>query len=321
MDTDSFVTILRTEVNEMNQLLHDFFLLLSKNKTLIKIAKRFGLRFGASRFVAGETIQSTIAVIRSLNKKNLAVTVDYLGEFINDEHEAREMADQAIAAIYAIGKLSLQAQLSIKLTSLGLDLSENLALFHMRRILKAARENGVFVTIDMEDYTRCQRTLDIFRLLKAEYDNVGTVLQAYLFRSEKDMEELNEYHPNLRIVKGAYKESPQVAFPDKKDVDENYKRLVRIHLLNGNFTAIATHDDSIIEYVKQFTQEYQIPRSSFEFQMLYGIRPERQAELANEGYNMRVYVPYGKDWYGYFMRRLAERPANVKFVLKSLFKK
>ncbi|WP_416828608.1 proline dehydrogenase family protein [Ectobacillus polymachus] len=305
----------------MNQLLHDFFLLLSKNKTLIKIAKRFGLRFGASRFVAGETIQSTIAVIRSLNKKNLAVTVDYLGEFINDEHEAREMADQAIAAIYAIGKLSLQAQLSIKLTSLGLDLSENLALFHMRRILKAARENGVFVTIDMEDYTRCQRTLDIFRLLKAEYDNVGTVLQAYLFRSEKDMEELNEYHPNLRIVKGAYKESPQVAFPDKKDVDENYKRLVRIHLLNGNFTAIATHDDSIIEYVKQFTQEYQIPRSSFEFQMLYGIRPERQAELANEGYNMRVYVPYGKDWYGYFMRRLAERPANVKFVLKSLFKK
>lgn len=321
MDTDSFVTILRTEVNEMNQLLRDFFWILSKNKTLIKMAKRYGLRFGASRFVAGETIQSTIAVIRSLNKKNLAVTVDYLGEFINDEHEAREMADQAIAAIYAIGKLSLQAQLSIKLTSFGLDLSENLALFHMRRILKAARENGVFVTIDMEDYTRCQRTLDIFRLLKADYDNVGTVLQAYLFRAEKDMEQLNKYHPNLRIVKGAYKESPQVAFPDKKDVDENYKRLVRIHLLNGNFTAVATHDDSIIEYVKQLIQEYQIPRSSFEFQMLYGIRPERQDELANEGYNMRVYVPYGKDWYGYFMRRLAERPANVMFVLKSLFKK
>jgi proline dehydrogenase len=308
-------------VNEMSQHIRNLFLFLSRNKTLIKMAKRFGLRFGASRFVAGESIQSATAAIRSLNKKNLTVTIDFLGEFIKDEHEAREMADQSIVAINAIGKQQLHAHISLKLTSLGLDLSENLVLFHMRRILKAAQEQGVFVTIDMEDYSRCEKTLDIFKLLKDEYDNVGTVLQAYLFRTEKDMEELNKYHPNLRIVKGAYKESGQVSFLDKNDVDDNYKRLVRIHLLNGNFTAVATHDDSIIEYVKHLIEEYHIPRSNFEFQMLYGIRPERQVELVKEGYNMRVYVPYGKDWYGYFMRRLAERPANVAFVLKSLFKK
>jgi proline dehydrogenase len=305
----------------MEQLMRDFFLFLSKNKTLTKLAKKYGLRFGASRFVAGETIAQAVEVIKQLNKKGLAVTVDYLGEFVDNEKEANEMANHCIEAIEAIGREKLNSQLSLKMTSMGLDISDELVMRNMRRILDTAKQHGVFVTIDMEDYSRCQKTLDIFKQLKTEYDNVGTVLQAYLYRTVSDIEDLKDYHPNLRLVKGAYKESPEVAFPDKKDVDENFKKIIKMHLLNGNYTAVATHDDAIIEYTKQLVKEYNIPNSQFEFQMLYGIRPERQEQLAREGYTMRVYVPYGTDWYGYFMRRLAERPANVAFVLKGIFRK
>ena len=305
----------------MEQLMRNFFLFLSKNKTLTKLAKKYGLRFGASRFVAGETIEQAVEVIKQLNKKGLAVTVDYLGEFVDNEKEANEMANHCIEAIEAIGREKLNSQLSLKMTSMGLDISDELVMRNMRRILDTAKQHGVFVTIDMEDYSRCQKTLDIFKQLKKEYDNVGTVLQAYLYRTVSDIEDLKDYHPNLRLVKGAYKESPEVAFPDKKDVDENFKKIIKMHLLNGNYTAVATHDDAIIEYTKQLVKEYNIPNSQFEFQMLYGIRPERQEQLAREGYTMRVYVPYGTDWYGYFMRRLAERPANVAFVLKGIFRK
>jgi proline dehydrogenase len=305
----------------MEQVMRNFFLFLSKNKTLTQLAKKYGLRFGASRFVAGETIEQAVEVIKQLNKKGLAVTVDYLGEFVDNEQEANEMANHCIEAIEAIGREKLNSQLSLKMTSMGLDISDDLVMRNMRRILDTAKEHGVFVTIDMEDYSRCQKTLDIFKQLKKEYDNVGTVLQAYLYRTVSDIEDLKDYHPNLRLVKGAYKESPEVAFPDKKDVDENFKKIIKMHLLNGNYTAVATHDDAIIEYTKQLVKEYNIPNSQFEFQMLYGIRPERQEQLAREGYTMRVYVPYGTDWYGYFMRRLAERPANVAFVLKGIFRK
>lgn len=305
----------------MEQALKNLFLFLSKNKSLTKAAKKYGLRFGASRFVAGEAIDQAIQVIKELNSKGLGVTIDYLGEFVDNEAEAIERTDQSIEAIKAIGRGKLDSQLSLKMTSMGLDISDDLVMKNMRRILEAARENNVFVTIDMEDFSRCQKTLDIFRQLKTEYINVGTVLQAYLYRVERDIEDLNEFEPNLRLVKGAYKESEEVAFPYKKDVDENYKKIIKKHLLNGNFTAIASHDEEIIEYTKKIVKEYNIPNDQFEFQMLYGIRPERQLELVKEGYKMRVYVPFGTDWYGYFMRRLAERPANVAFVLKGLFKK
>lgn len=177
----------------------------------------------------------------------------------------------------------------------------------------------MFVTIDMEDYERCGKTLDIFKKLKEEYDHIGTVLQSYLYRTAEDIEELDHYSPNLRLVKGAYKESAKVAFPDKKDVDDNLKKIIRIHLRNGNYTAVATHDDEMIEYTKKLVEKEGISKDQFEFQMLYGIRVERQKELVDEGYKMRVYVPYGNDWYGYFMRRLAERPANVAFVLRGVF--
>ncbi|MFB9757070.1 proline dehydrogenase family protein [Ectobacillus funiculus] len=305
----------------MERLLRDSFLFLSKNRILTKLAKRYGLRFGASRFVAGETIEQAAAIIKELNQKGLAVTIDYLGEFVKTEREANEMVNQSLEAIRRIGREGLDSQLSLKLTSMGLDISDELVMNHMRRILSVAKENGVFVTIDMEDYSRCQKTIDILKRLREEYDSVGTVIQAYLYRSQKDIEELDSYEPNLRLVKGAYKEAAAVAFPDKKDVDDNFRKIIKQHLLNGHYTAVATHDDAIIEYTKQLVQEKGISLNQFEFQMLYGIRPERQLELALEGYKMRVYVPYGMDWYGYFMRRLAERPANVIFVLKGILKK
>ncbi len=305
----------------MEKILRNSFMFLSRNKMMIKLAKRYGLRFGASRFVAGDTINHAINVIKELNSKGLDVTLDYLGEFIEDVQEANKMADNCIKAIEAIGNNQLQSQVSLKLTSMGLDISEEVVLQNMRRILTAAKRHQIFVTIDMEDYSRCAKTLEIFKTLRREYTNIGTVLQAYLYRTVKDIEELNEYNASLRLVKGAYKESHKVAFPEKKTVDKNYKQIIKMHLLNGNFTAVATHDDTIIQYTKTLVKTHRIPLDQFEFQMLYGIRPEKQLEIVKEGYKMRVYVPYGTDWYGYFMRRLAERPANVAFVLKGMFRK
>ncbi|KAA0545310.1 proline dehydrogenase [Bacillus sp. BGMRC 2118] len=305
----------------MEQLMRNFFLWLSKNKTFTKLARKYGLKFGAGRFVAGETINLAVNAIKDLNKKGLAVTIDYLGEFVDTEAEANEMANGSIEAIKAIGREKLNSQLSLKMTSMGLDISDEVVMRNMRRILEVAKENNVFVTIDMEDYSRCAKTIDIFKQLRSEYDNIGTVLQAYLYRVADDVADLNQFKPNLRLVKGAYKESPEVAFPEKSDVDENFKKIIRMHLENGNYTAVATHDDAMIEYTKEVVKELNIPNSQFEFQMLFGIRPERHLELVKEGYTMRVYVPYGTDWYGYFMRRLAERPANVAFVLKGVFGK
>ncbi|REJ10070.1 proline dehydrogenase family protein [Halobacillus trueperi] len=305
----------------MERILRNFFLFLSKNRFFTKLAKKYGLRFGAGKFVAGETVPDAVETIKELNKKGMAVTIDHLGEFIDSEAEAREAAEGCIKAIEAIAEHQLDSQLSLKLTSMGLDISEDLVMENMRRLLDVAEEKDVFVTIDMEDYERCEKTLEIFKKLREDYEHIGTVLQSYLYRTVDDIKELDKYNPNLRLVKGAYKESPKVAFPDKQDVDENLKKIIRIHLLNGNYTAVASHDDRMIEYTKSLVEEKDISKEQFEFQMLYGIRVERQEELVKEGYKMRVYVPYGNDWYGYFMRRLAERPANVAFVLKGVFGK
>lgn len=306
----------------MEQLLKNFFLFLSKNKTLNAAAKKWGLRFGASRVVAGETIAEAIQTVRDLNQKGLLCTLDHLGEFVFSVEEANESADYCIRTLEAIHTSGVNCNLSLKMTQLGLDISRELCMDNMRRILDAAKRYGNnFVRIDMEDYAHNEVTLEILEELLRDYDNVGTVIQAYLYKASDDIERLKEKRVNLRLVKGAYKEPPEVAYPEKADVDENYKKIIKQHLLNGNYAAIATHDDNIINYVKQLEKEYDIPRDRFEFQMLYGIRAQSQVELANEGYRMRVYVPYGNDWYGYFMRRLAERPANVAFVLKGLFSK
>lgn len=301
--------------------MRNFFLFLAKNKWLTKLAKRYGLRFGAGRFVAGATLESSITAIKRLNEKGMPVTIDHLGEFVDNEQEAAEMTEHCIKAIKAISKEKLDSQLSLKMTSMGLDISDELVLSNMRKIMETAKKHNVFITIDMEDYTRCEKTLEIFKQLKSEYDNISTVIQAYLYRSLEDVQSLDEYHPNLRLVKGAYKEPETVAYPEKSDVDNNFKKLIETHLLNGNYTAVATHDDAIIQYTKDLVEKHNIPYDQFEFQMLYGIRVERQDQLMQEGYKMRIYVPYGNDWYGYFMRRLAERPANVLFVLKGVFGK
>ncbi|CAM3282308.1 MULTISPECIES: proline dehydrogenase [Brevibacillus] len=306
----------------MEQAMKNFFLYLSNNKTLNAAAKKWGLRFGASRFVSGETISEAIQAVRQLNEQGLVCTLDHLGEFVFSVEEANESADYCIKTLEAIHQSGVDCNLSLKMTSLGLDISRDLCMNNMRRILDVAKKNGnIFVRIDMEDYAHNQVTMDILDELLQDYDNVGTVIQAYLYKAADDIEKLKDKKVNFRLVKGAYKESPEVAYPNKPDVDENYKKIIKQHLLNGGYAAVATHDDAIIDYVKKLVQEHNIPRTQFEFQMLYGIRTQSQIDLAKEGYKMRVYVPYGNDWYGYFMRRLAESPANVKFVLKGMFTK
>ncbi|BAU27973.1 L-proline dehydrogenase [Aneurinibacillus soli] len=297
--------------------LKSFFLFLSQSRALNRAAKKWGLRFGASRFVAGKTIAEAVAKVKQLNEAGLICTLDHLGEFVTSRAEAEEATDYCIKTLEAIAKAGVTSNLSLKLTQLGLDLDESLCETNMRRILNTARRHRNFVRIDMEDYSRCKKTLDLLRKLRRDYSNVGTVIQAYLHRSEQDVANLKGVP--LRLVKGAYKESPDVAYSQKAEVDHNFKRLIEAHLQTGTYTAIATHDDAIIAFVKQLVAEKGISHDRFEFQMLYGIRSDTQRALAAEGYTMRVYVPYGSDWYGYFMRRLAERPANVAFVVKGMF--
>lgn len=304
----------------MELMMRNMFQSLGKSRTANRLAKRYGLRFGAARFVAGETIQQSIHAVRGLNQDGRVATLDHLGEFVFSEAEALESAEMCIQTLDAIAESGVTSNLSLKMTSLGLDISRDLCVSSMRRILDRARMHGNFVRIDMEDYAHCQISLDIYRELRKDYDNVGIVIQAYLFRTMKDMDDLHKLGANLRLVKGAYKESPQVAFPEKSDVDENYKKMIQKHLLNGHYTAIASHDEAIIHFTKDFARTNGIPGSQFEFQMLYGICEELQKQLVKEGYRVRIYVPYGVDWFGYFMRRLAERPANVWFVLKNMFK-
>jgi proline dehydrogenase len=205
----------------------------------------------------------------------------------------------------------------VKMTQLGMDLDKEFCLANMERILTRAKEHNNFVRIDIEDSPRTQITVDIFRELRRKFDNVGLVLQSYLYRTEKDLLDLRA---NLRLVKGAYKEPKEVAFPSKADVDKNLNHLIELQMRNGDYVGIASHDIKIINHAKEFATSNKISRDKFEFQMLYGICTDLQKKLVEEGYKVRVYVPYGTDWYGYYMRRMAERPANVAFILKNLFK-
>lgn len=295
-----------------------FFLYLSKNKALNRAAQNWGGNIAAGKIIGGTDFQSSIPFIRTLNEQGLAVTVDHLGEFVTSEAVADERTDECIQTIEQIAAECLDSQVSLKLTSLGLDIDDQLVNENLTRILNAAERRKIMVTIDMEDEQRCQKTLDIFKDFKKRYSYVSTVLQAYLYRSANDLHDLHPYKPFLRLVKGAYQESSDVAFPNKLDVDENYKKIIKTQLLKGHYTAIATHDDKMIEYTKRLADEHNISLDSFEFQMLYGMRTATQQQLVKEGYKTRVYVPYGKDWYGFFMRRLAERPANIAFALKGM---
>jgi proline dehydrogenase len=304
----------------MELIMKNMFQSLAKSRTANRFAKKYGLRFGAARFVAGETIQQSIEAVRRLNQDGRLATLDHLGEFVFSEEEALESANMCIQTLDEIASSGVKSNLSLKMTSLGLDIGKELCINNMKHILDRARMHDNFVRIDMEDYAHCQISLDIYKELRQEYDNVGIVIQAYLFRTMQDIDDLHTLGANLRLVKGAYKESPQVAFPEKSAVDENYKKIIQRHLMNGHYTAIASHDEAIINFTKEFVSSNSIPREQFEFQMLYGICEDLQKQLVKEGYRVRIYVPYGVDWFGYFMRRLAERPANVWFVLKNMFK-
>ncbi|MCY7782933.1 proline dehydrogenase PutB [Bacillus sp. FSL H8-0515] len=299
----------------------DFFLFLSKSGFLNKMARNWGSRVAAGKIIGGNDFNSSIPTIRQLNSQGLSVTVDHLGEFVNSADVARERTEECIQTIATIADQQLNSHVSLKMTSLGLDIDMDLVYENMTKILQTAEKHKIMVTIDMEDEVRCQKTLDIFKDFRKKYEYVSTVLQAYLYRTEKDIDDLDSLHPFLRLVKGAYKESEKVAFPEKSDVDENYKKIIRKQLLNGHYTAIATHDDKMIDFTKQLAKEHGIANDKFEFQMLYGMRSQTQLSLVKEGYNMRVYLPYGEDWYGYFMRRLAERPSNIAFAFKGMTKK
>ncbi|WP_428911195.1 proline dehydrogenase family protein [Niallia sp. Krafla_26] len=297
----------------------NFFLHVSKNILLNKAAKRWGLRLGASQVVAGDCIEQMVSKVKELNKDGFVCTLDNLGEFVMSKEEAVAATEQIIQTLEAISKNKLNSQLSVKLTQLGIDIDRKFCVQNMYRILNTAKKYQIFVTIDMEDYSHCELTLDVLAELRKTYNNVGTVIQAYLFRSVQDVKNLKGIP--LRLVKGAYKESNNVAYQDKRLIDENLLELIKIHLLSKSYTAIATHDHQLIDRVKKIVEENEISPDQFEFQMLYGFRNELQQQLLSEGYRVRVYVPFGTDWFAYYMRRLAERPQNITFALRGFFSK
>jgi proline dehydrogenase len=279
-----------------------------------------GFKQVTRRFIAGENIDGAIEAIRALNAQGVTATFDHLGESTTSAAEAEADVQEYLHVLRRIDETGINSNISIKPTQLGLDISAELCQHNIRRLVEEARRYGNFVRIDMEDSSKTEATLRIFYALRAEFDNVGIVLQAYLYRTEKDEDEALRCGARIRLCKGAYDEPESVAFPAKQDVDDNYVKLMQKLLKSGIYHGIATHDERMIAATKEFAAREQIPRDAFEFQMLYGVRRDLQLQLAAEGYRVRTYVPYGEYWYPYFMRRLAERPANLWFVLKNLFK-
>jgi len=279
------------------------------------------LFFLAKRFVAGETVDSAVAAVQQLNAGGLSATLDFLGEDVLLERDAAQTTDTYVAMIDRIVAAGADANVSVKLSAIGQAISEDLALANLERIIARARETNMFVRLDMEGSSTVDSTYRICDRALADYEHVGPVVQAYLHRAAADVERLIAARMRVRLCKGAYKEPPPVAFQPMADIRANYLTLARALLERGNYPGIATHDDQLIEAVKKHARENDIGPERFEFQMLYGIRPNKQRRIAEEGYRMRVYVPFGTHWAGYFYRRLAERKENVFFVVRSLFSK
>lgn len=301
----------------MSNLTRDFFYGLSKNKFLNENAKRWGFRLGAEKFVAGIDLESVTKVIKELNRHGITGTIDNLGEFVSDKREATQAKNEIIRILDRIYEENLDCHLSIKITQLGLDIDQDFCLANVREIVETADRYDIFVNIDMEDYSRYEKTLEVLDVLRYDFDNIGTVMQSYLFRADDDLDQLEDVR--IRIVKGAYKEDPSVAYQSKVDIDRNFISLAKKRLLGNTFTSIATHDHNIINELKLFVKENNISHDKFEFQMLYGFRKEMQYELAREGYHFCTYIPFGTDWFGYYMRRIAERPQNLGIVAKDVF--
>jgi len=289
---------------------------------LQELVQKHGKRVGAARFVAGETIDDCVSVLRQLNDAGLHANTTLLGEAVPDLCEAAAITEEYTAIVERLVAEKLKANVALKLTHLGLSFDEELAYVNVERIAARAGLLGTFVRIDMEQSEYVDVTLRIYeRLRDAGYDGVGTVLQSYLYRTGDDLERLLPRAPNLRIVKGAYLEPATIAYPEKADVDRSYLDLVERGLRGGAYIAVATHDESIIRKVQAFAEREGVPRDRFEFQMLYGVRPGLQRSVAAEGYKVLVATPFGPDWYPYLMRRLAERPANLAFFLKNLVRR
>jgi proline dehydrogenase len=301
-----------------------FFSLLARSRSLQKLASRYGMASPnsfARRFIAGETIAEAVEAARILERRGLTQTLDYLGESVGTSAEASSVTRDYLVILDKIVASGVGRNISLKLTQLGLDLDRVTALDNIRRILEPATTHGFFVRIDMENSPYTDVTLDIFETLWGlGYRNLGVVLQSALYRSEADLTRILALGARVRLVKGAYREPTSVAHQLKADVDAAYLRMATTLLERGTFPALATHDPDIIDPVKRIAAERGIAKDRFEFQMLYGIRRDLQASLLAEGYGMRVYVPFGRQWFPYFMRRLGERPANVAFVLRSLFR-
>ena len=296
---------------------------LSRKEGLKDFATNFGLfKKLTTRFVAGDTIDEAIPYVRQFNAENTTASFDHLNESVGSEAEAEQEVVEYLNILAKIDEQKIRSNVSIKLTQFGLGLDPELAYRNARRIVAEASRRGNFVRVDMEDSNVTQVTIDIFKRLRAEFglNDVGIVLQSYLYRTFKDAEELVKLPARIRICKGAYNEPPEVAFPDKKDVDANYIKVMQLLLSSGVYHGIATHDPKMIDATIDYAKREGIGKEKFEFQMLYGVRRDLQHQLARDGFNVRIYLPYGKHWYPYFMRRLAERPANIWFVLKNLAK-
>ncbi len=304
-------------------MLRSSLLYLSRQQRIFDFVKNVGFaRQMASRFVAGETIATALAAVEQLNAKGITASLDLLGESVANEAEARDTGRQYLEILDRIEQKKLQANVSVKLTALGQDISDELGLEIVRQVLERAKQYKSFVRLDMESSAYTDRTLDTFeQTLYPDFpENVGVVLQSALRRTLDDVDRANRLKCRVRICKGAYLEPATVAFPDKADVDRNYVAAMHQLMEHGNYPGIATHDELIINEAKRFAKERGIASDRFEFQMLYGVRRDLQEQIVKEGYRMRVYVPFGSQWYPYLMRRLAERPANIAFMAGNIVK-
>jgi proline dehydrogenase len=299
--------------------MRSFLLHLSEKKWLAPMIMHNALsRRVAQRFVAGESLDDAIKAARNVNNAMQLASLDLLGENVSDEAGARRAAENYLSIFKRIEKEKLDANVSLKLTQLGLDLSEELCQELLQEIVAHATAQGNFVRIDMEGSAYTERTVEMTKRVRTKFSGVGTVMQAYLHRAEKDVLDLLAAGCRLRLCKGAYQEPAEIAFPNKADVDANYVKLMKLILSSGIYHGIATHDPAMIDATKKFVLEKSIHRERFEFQMLYGIRTDLQEQLVREGFRLRIYIPYGTDWFPYFMRRLAERPANLMFFVRNL---
>jgi proline dehydrogenase len=301
-----------------NVIVRQGLLWLSERRGVFNFVRRNGLaRRFASRFVAGETIEQAVDAAKGLTQRGITASLDLLGESVTAEAEAAAARDQYLRMLDSMAASGVEVNVSVKLTQMGLDIDEELCAANMTTILEKARALRGFVRLDMEGSAYTQRTLDFFarRLFPAYGGHCGVVIQAMLRRSERDVENLIAMNARVRLCKGAYLEAPTVAFPEKADVDRNYVSLMERLLQRGDYPGLATHDEAIIGHARQFVRRQGIPNERFEFQMLYGVRRDLQERLRRAGHNLRVYIPFGTQWYPYLMRRLAERPANIAFLL------